>query len=186
MAFQKDASSNVLAFAEAEDIFNLDQRLFESNEISFAKSGTAATTQSEYFDILCQRATDRIVTRMQASPQWANYTSAQSLNTAASILPPVNKNLILGNLQDWTDMCSSYVMKEMLLPKVADFGNPESSEVNKINFYETKFNELFNEKLSVIVWYDANADASITSSDEMVNFRKNRRTRGKRFITRVR
>ena len=74
----------------------------------------------------------------------------------------------------------------MLLPKVADFGNPESSEVNKINFYETKFNELFTEKLSVIVWYDVDADASITSADEMVNFRKNRRTRGKRFITRVR
>ena len=33
MAFQRDASNNVLAFAEAEDIFNLDQRLFEANEI---------------------------------------------------------------------------------------------------------------------------------------------------------
>jgi len=185
MAFQRDASDNVLAFAEAEDIYNLDQRLFESNEISFANSGTAATTLSEYFDILCQRATDRIVTRMQASPQWASYTSAQNL-TSTSILPPVNKNLILGNLQDWTDMCSSYVFKESLLPKVADFGNPESSEVNKINFYETKFNELFSEKLAVINWYDANADDSITSSDEMVNFRKNRRTRGKSYITRIR
>ena len=185
MAFQKDASSNILAFAEAEDIRNLDQRLFETNEISFADSGTAATTQNEYLDILCQRATDRIVTRMQASPEWSAYASAKSISST-SILPAVNKNLIIGNLQDWTDMCSSYVMKEMLLPKVDDFGNPESSEVNKINFYETKFNELFNEKLSVIVWYDANADASITSSDEMVNFRKNRRTRGKRFITRVR
>ena len=185
MAFQTDGSGNVIAFAEAEDIYNLDQRLFEANEISFADSGTAATTISEYFDILCQRATDRITTRMQASPEWSNYTSAQNL-TSTSILPPVNKNLILGNLQDWSDLCSSYVMKEMLLPKVADFGNPESSEVNKINFYETKFNELFSEKLAVINWYDANADASITSSDEMVNFRKNRRSRGKSYITRIR
>jgi hypothetical protein len=55
MAFQRDASNNVLAFAEAEDIFNLDQRLFEANEISFANSGTAATTQNEYLDILCQK-----------------------------------------------------------------------------------------------------------------------------------
>ena len=43
MAFQRDAENNVLAFAEAEDIFNLDQRLFEANEISFAESGTGAT-----------------------------------------------------------------------------------------------------------------------------------------------
>jgi len=185
MAFQRDGSNNVLAFAEAEDIRNLDQRLFEANEISFANSGTAATTIDEYLDILCQRATDRIVTKMQASPEWSAYASSKSISST-SILPAVNKNLIIGNLQDWVDLTSSYVMKEMLLPKVADFGNPESSEVNKINFYETKFNELFNEKLSVIVWYDVNADASITSADEMVNFRKNRRTRGKRFITRVR
>ena len=186
MAFQRDAENNVLAFAEAEDIFNLDQRLFEANEISFAESGTGATTLAEYLDILCQRATDRITTRMQASPEWASYTSSKNLVDSNSLLPPVNKNLILGNLQDWTDICASYVFKEYLLPKVADFGNPESSEVNKINFYETKSNELFSEKLAVINWYDADADASITSSDEMVNFRKNRRTRGKSYITRVR
>jgi hypothetical protein len=185
MAFQRDGSNNVIAFAEAEDIFNLDQRLFEANEISFADAGTAASTLEQYLDILCQRATDRIVTKMQASPEWSAYTSDKNISST-SILPEVNKNLILGNLQDWVDLTSSYVMKEMLLPKVADFGNPESSEVLKINFYETKFNNLLTEKLSVIVWYDSNADASLTNVDEMVNFRKNRRTRGKRFITRVR
>lgn len=185
MAFQRDGSNNVLAFAEAEDIRNLDQRLFEANEISFANSGTAATTLEEYLDILCQRATDRITTKMQASPEWATYTSSKNVSST-SILPAVNKNLIIGNLQDWTDLCVSYVFKEYLLPKVADFGNPESSEVMKINFYDTKFNNLFSEKLAVIVWYDVDADASITSADELVNFRKNRRTRGKRFITRVR
>ena len=185
MAFQRDGSDNVIAFAEAEDIKNLDQRLFESNTFSFADSGTAATTLEEYLDILCQRASDRITTKMKASPEWSNYTSAKNI-TSTSILPEVNKNLIIDNLQDWTDMCASYVFKEYLLPKVADFGNPESSEVNKINFYDTKFNNLFSEKMAVIIWYDANADASISSSDELINFRKNRRTRGKRFITRVR
>jgi hypothetical protein len=185
MAFQRDGSNNVIAFAEAEDIFNLDQRLFEANEISFADAGTAASTIEQYLDILCQRATERIVTKMQASPEWSVYTSDKNISST-SILPEVNKNLILGNLQDWTDLCVSYVFKEYLLPKVADFGNPESSEVLKINFYDTKFNNLFSEKMSVIVWYDSNADDSLTSADEMINFRKNRRTRGKRYITRVR
>ena len=50
MAFQRDGSNNVIAFAEAEDVRNLDQRLFEANEISFANSGTAATTLEEYLD----------------------------------------------------------------------------------------------------------------------------------------
>jgi hypothetical protein len=83
-------------------------------------------------------------------------------------------------------MCVAYVLKEYLLPKIADFGNPESSEVQKINFYNGKFNELFNEKLSVIVWYDVDNDSTVESGEQLVNYRKNRRTRGKRFITRVR
>ena len=142
MAFQRDGSNNVIAFAEAEDLKNMDQRFFEKNEITFADSGTAAVTLNDYLDILCQRATDRITTKMQASPEWNTYTSSMNLTSATSILPPVNKNLILGNLQDWTDLCVSYVFKEY--------------------------------------------DATLESDDQKVNYRKNRRTRGKRFITRVR
>ena len=33
MAFQRDGANNVIAFAEAEDVRNLDQRLFEANVI---------------------------------------------------------------------------------------------------------------------------------------------------------
>jgi hypothetical protein len=78
------------------------------------------------------------------------------------------------------------VLKEYIYPKIADFGNPESSEVQKINFYDSKFNELFTEKLAVIIWYDVDNDSTVESGEQLVNFRKNRRTRGKRFITRVR
>ena len=104
MAFQRDGSNNVIAFAEAEDVRNLDQRFFESNEIKFDDSGTAATTLNEYLDILCERATDRITTKMQASPEWNTYTGAMNISSTG-ILPEVNKNLIIDNLQDWTDMC---------------------------------------------------------------------------------
>jgi hypothetical protein len=83
-------------------------------------------------------------------------------------------------------MCVSYVLKEYLYPKIADFGNPESGEVQKINFHDSKFNELFTEKLAVIIWYDVDNDGNVESGEQLVNFRKNRRTRGKRFITRVR
>lgn len=185
MAFQRDGGNNVIAFAEAEDVKNLDQRLFEANEFTFDDTGTGAATLDEYIDVLCERATDRITTKMQASPEWNTYVGAMNI-TSTSILPPVNKNLIVDNLQDWTDMTVAYVLKEYLLPKIADFGNSESSEVQKINFYNTKFNELFTEKLSVITWYDVDGDSSVESSEQLVNYRKNRRTRGKRFITRVR
>jgi hypothetical protein len=185
MAFQRDGANNVIAFAEAEDVRNLDERLFEANEIKFDDSGTAATSLNEYLDILCERATNRITTKMQASPEWNTYTGAMNI-TSTGILPEVNKNLIIDNLQDWTDMCVSYVLKEYIYPKIADFGNPESSEVQKINFYNSKFNELFTEKLAVIIWYDVDNDATVESGEQLVNFRKNRRTRGKRFITRVR
>lgn len=185
MAFQRDGSNNVIAFAESEDVKNLDQRLFEANEFTFEDSGTGATTLEDYIDVLCERATDRITTKMQASPEWNSYVGAMNISQTG-ILPPVNKNLIRDNLQDWTDMCVAYVLKEYLLPKVADFGNPESSEVQKINFYNSKFDELFREKLSLIVWYDVDNDSTVEGGEQLVNFRKNRRTRGKRFITRVR
>ena len=185
MAFIRDGSNNVISFAQAEDVRNLDQRIFEANEISFEDAGTAATTLDEYLDVLCERATDRITTKMQASPEWNTYVGAMNISSTG-ILPSVNKNLIIDNLQDWTDMCVAYVLKEYIYPKVADFGNPESSEVNKIAFYNSKFNELFSEKLSVIVWYDVDGDDSVEGGEQLVNFRKNRRTRGKRFITRVR
>jgi Ca2+-binding EF-hand superfamily protein len=71
------------------------------------------------------------------------------------------------------------------LPKIADFGNPESPEVQKISFYEVKFNEMFTELTSMWDWYDKNADGTIETGEKMIRFQSTRRTRGRRNIVKV-
>ena len=77
------------------------------------------------------------------------------------------------------------MLKEYLLPKVADFGDELNSEVQKITYYSSKFEDLFDELLDMMDWYDAEGDG-LTEADKMVSFRTNRRSRSKRNITRVR
>jgi hypothetical protein len=83
-------------------------------------------------------------------------------------------------------MCCYYTLKEYLLPKVADFGNPESSEVQKIQYYDDKFNDLFRELTNVFDYYDGDEDGTLEDSEKMVRFSLTRRTRGRRSVTRVR
>jgi hypothetical protein len=77
-------------------------------------------------------------------------------------------------------------LKEYLLPKIADFGNPESAEVQKIQYYEGKFDDLFRELMDILDWYDADNDGAVQTNEKMVKFRPNRRTRGRSNISRVR
>ena len=77
-------------------------------------------------------------------------------------------------------------MKEYLLPKIADFGNPESAEVQKIEYYAGKFDDIFRELMDILDWYDADNDGSVQTNEKMVRFRTNRRTRGRSNISRVR
>jgi len=83
-------------------------------------------------------------------------------------------------------MCCYYTLKEYILPKIADFGNPESAEVQKIQYYEGKFEDLFRELLDIFDWFDDDGDGSVEDSEKMVRFRQTRRTRGRSNITRVR
>jgi hypothetical protein len=101
-------------------------------------------------------------------------------------IPEFDPSNIVGRKADFTDMCCYYVLKEYLLPKIADFGNPESPEVQKIQYYDDKFNELFTELMNMFDWYDSDDDGSVEDGEKMVRFSLTRRTRGRRSTTRVR
>ena len=68
-------------------------------------------------------------------------------------------------------MCAYYTLKEYLLPKIADFGNPESAEVQKIEYYAGKFDDLFRELMDILDWYSADGDATVEANEKMVRFR---------------
>jgi len=186
MAFVTNIDGNVIAYCDAADIRDKDQRIFESNEINFADAPTTPTTLDEYLDDLSIKAFARINEKIRASAKWRSYlgftnNSALTGNT----IPPINANRIVARQSDVTDLATYYVLKEYLLPKVADFGDDLNDEVQKIAYYSSKFEDLFNELLDMMDWYDAAGDG-LDEADKMVSFRTNRRTRSKRNITRVR
>lgn len=187
MAFITDGAGNVISYAEALDIKDKDQRIFEANEVNFTDVPDTPGSLDNYLEDLAQKATNRINEKIRASARWREYLGyAGGGYDSIDDIPPINMNLIVGRKSDITDMCAYYTLKEYLLPKIADFGNPESAEVQKIQYYEGKFDDLFRELMDILDWYDADNDGAVQTNEKMVKFRPNRRTRGRSNISRVR
>jgi len=58
--------------------------------------------------------------------------------------------------------------------------------VQKIQYYDDKFNDLFRELTNVFDYYDSNEDGVVEDGEKMVRFSLTRRTRGRKNVTRVR
>jgi len=184
MAFLENPPGTVLSFAEYVDIYNTDQRVFESNEIDWENAPQSPNNLMEYVDDLCIKATNRIVEKIRVSKKWQDQTHSYNDSEFAGLFDP---NLIVRRKSDFTDMCSYYVLKEYLLAKVADWGNPESPEVQKIKYFEAKFNDLFDEMLTIMDWYDFDQSGAISATDIRVGLQTGRRrTRGRYNTARVR
>ena len=178
---------NVTSYAEADDLKDKDQRVFESNEINFADAPDAPGTLDEYLEDLTTKATNRINEKIRASARWREYLSYAGIGfDNINNIPAFDPNKIKSRKADFTDMCCYYTLKEYLLPKVAEFGDPESPEVQKIKYYDAKFNDLFEELTSIMDYYDSDGDGTVESGEKMVRFSATRRSRGRRNIVRVR
>ena len=180
------SAGEVISYAEALDVTDKDQRLFEANEIDFTDVPDTPGSLSDYIEDLTTKATNRINQKIRASARWREYLGHSGTGYSIDNIPAFNPNLILSRKSDVTDLTCYYTLKEYLLPKIADFGNPESSEVQKIQYYEAKFNDLFTELLDMMDWYDADNDGTVEDGEKMISFQLNRRTRGRKAVTRVR
>ena len=188
MAFITNISGDVISFADAQDVRNIDQRVFEGNEIRFDDAGTGATTLDEYLDDLCERSTTRILQRLKASTWWQSY-NAYVNNPISDLanLPDVDPNRVKGRQAAFTDMTVYYCLKEYLLPKVADFaGGLDNPEVQKITYYENKFNDLFNELTSLADWYDFDDSGTVDADEKAISYFRTRRTRRRATLVKVR
>ena len=179
-------SGSVVSYAEYTDVLQNDQRLFEANELKIpAESGFA--TIPDFVEELLKRSTDRINTKIKASAWRKGYLAYTGTTvTNPALLPNFNPNRILSRKQSFTDMCVAYALKEMILPLIADFGNPESPEVQKIKFYDAKFNDLYNELLDMADWYDADGDGTVEDAEKAYTFNRVRRSRRRVAVTKVR
>ena len=158
MAFVTE-NNTVISFAEFQDVVDKDQRLFEANE---GLSDDAVEAQ-------LIRATERILTKMRSSSWWRGYyiqrDTAIVYNTVADI-PALDPNLIKARQNDFTDLCIYTALADFILPSIADFGNEDNAERQKMGYYALKAETLYNELLTAGDWYDFNDDSTIASTEK--------------------
>ena len=150
------------SFADYDDVLAKDSRLFSANE---------GLTQDVVEDSLI-RSTQRILDMLRSSDWWKDYYIRQSGSMANVVVgqsisvPPLDPFLILARQNDFTDLCVYHTLSEYLLAKVADFGNQDSAERQKIGFYDTKFRDLFDELIVAGDWYDFTENGTITDAEK--------------------
>lgn len=159
------SGSNVLSFAEYEDVLACDQRLFEANEgLSEVIVEDAAV-----------KATVRILNSIRASDWWKSYyirhaSSNAGIVAAQSVsVPALDTSKIKGRQTDFTDLCVYFTLAEILLPKVADFGNADNAERQKIGFYDEKYRVLFKELTESGDWYDFDGTGTVSDNEKDPN-----------------
>lgn len=151
--------NNQVVFAEPEDLIRRDQRLFDSNE---------GITNDVVYDSLI-RSTERILTKLRSSPWWRGYYvnrgSTEGFRTTADI-PPLDPTKIIARQNDFTDLCVFFAFSEFILPMIADFGDEDSSERQKMSYYKVRADEMYGELITAGDWYDFDGDGTITADEK--------------------
>ena len=152
-------NSTVISFAEYQDVVDKDSRLFAINE----------SLSDDVVEPLLVRATERILTKMRASAWWRSYyVNRNSLNTYSTIadIPALDVNRIIARTNDFTELCVFTALAEYILPSVADFGQEDNAERQKMGYYTQKADMLFGELISAGDWYDFDDDGSVESKEK--------------------
>lgn len=152
-------NNTVVSFAEFNDVLAKDQRLFEANE------GLA----DDVIENQLTRATERILTKLRSTDWWVSYyvkrDTTSVYNTVADV-PSVNPNRIKARQNDFTDLCVYLALADYILPQIADFGNEDSAERQKMGYYTQRADTLFGELVTAGDWYDFDNDNTIQSSEK--------------------
>lgn len=158
MAFIVENSVTV-SFADFNDVVSKDQRLFDANE----------GLSDDIVEAQLIRATERILTRIRASGWWQSYYVSRSsdmvFNSVADI-PAVDPDKIKSRENDFTDLCVYLALADYILPIIADFGNEDSAERQKMGYYAQKAEALLGELITAGDWYDFDDDGVIQSSEK--------------------
>lgn len=152
-------NDQVVSFAEFQDVLEVDQRIFTANE----------GLSDDFVNSALERATQRILIKIRATGWWKSYY----INRDASIpyqsiadIPGPDPEKIVDRQQDFTDMCVFIALADQILPSVADFGDPDSTERQKMSYYTQRYNQLFTELVQAGDWYDFDGDGSVSSNEK--------------------
>ena len=162
MAFIKE-SGVIVSFAEYQDALDRDQRIFDANQ---------GLNDDYLIETHLKRATQRILSKIKATSWWLEVT-----NSTPATAPSVDPEKIIARLDDFIDLCVYTAMGESILPIVADFGSEDNSERQKMEYYNTKATDRFNELISLGDWYDLTGSGTITKDDIHAGIYMRRRVR---------
>jgi hypothetical protein len=157
------------SFAVYADVTARDTRFFEANE---------GMTEQVVNPLLAQ-SSQRILSQIKNTDWWKNYQFDRNVNLKHDLrlIPDVQPDNIKGKEQEFKDLNIFLCLAEYLLPKVADFGNPESAEVAKMKFYVDAYNNLFNLVIQSGDWYDFNSGGTISTDEKSPTYTNRVRTR---------
>lgn len=149
----------VISFAEYDDLVQRDRRVIENNE----------SLTDDVIELALIRATERILSKLRNTQWWMDYYvrlgNPTNLRTRADI-PALDPNRIKDRKNDFTDLCVYTGLAEFVLPTVADFGNEEDAERQKMGYYTNKAESLFFELVNAGDWYDFDDDDTINSLEK--------------------
>lgn len=149
-------STNVISFAEYQDVLDQDSRLFESNE---------SLTDDIVEDALI-RTTQVILSRIKTTDWWQGLYSTHNSGVHRLDIPNPNPNRIQARQDDFTDLCVFTALAERILPSIADFGDEDSAERRKMGYYENRATELYMELIRAGDWYDFDGDDTVQTDEK--------------------
>lgn len=151
--------TELLSFAEYQDVVDTSQRLFDTNE----------GLTEEVVENHLIRATERILTQLRATDWWRSYyvnrNSSTSFRSVADI-PALTATNIKARQNDFTELCVATALGHYILPNVADFGTEDNAERQQMSYYVQRAASLFDELVTAGDWYDFDADGVIASTEK--------------------
>ena len=172
MAFVKE-KGNVVAFAEFADVVARDQLLFDTNE---------GLNDSSIIDPTLVRATERILSQLRNTDWWRLYFISGTKHTtiplgAVADIPALDADYIADRHNEFNDLCVYTALAEYVLPMIADFGSEDNAERQKMGYYATKAQTLFNELVTAGDWYDFDGSGVVASLEKQPGIINTRRVR---------
>lgn len=157
--------SNTISFAEYSDVFAADPRLFDSHE----------SLTDDTVETACIRATTRILDNVKHTDWWQSLYTKHTGSVNRKDIPNPDPDNIQARQADFTDLCVYWALSDYILPGIADFGDDDSNERQKMGYYRNRADRLFQELINAGDWYDFDGDATIqTDEKEFGNFRLRR------------
>lgn len=149
-------SSNTISFAEFSDVSSTDVRLFDSNE---------SLTDDSVEDALI-RCTSRILDNIRNTEWWQGLYGSHTDSVNRIDIPKPDPDRIIDRKEDFTDLCVYWALSDYILPSIADFGEADSNERQKMGYYRNRADRLFLELVNSGDWYDFDNDGTVQTDEK--------------------